>query len=487
MLQQNSTYKDTNQIAHDTYQVCEALGRQFAVHKNDRQRYELRCRDCKLASCFNVNARSSVENGNTVWSLKSVNLGFTCRIDGKKQKRQYTTKQLMTWGVIPTASSYIPTRAGDRSGGGQNEQLAQMIKTSDKVHLKKTQISRILDSKTRNTTEHNIQQFGLLQSYLDIDFNNELEARERMLQKVGRTMKTDYRLGAYVLDTQWTDFENTHLATFERLLFTTGYCKAYWNCSNIWRHCELDMCHIKNEFGGFISLLTHSTSNGRNKILAFGIHPAENGEEWNCFFDFCQKHFQGIRHITNDQDKGLKAIEKDAMRNGTLKRVSNCIVHIVRNENVARNKANAGGFNVSMAGGSVQSLATKLAKACSEQMYEFYLQRMKSGNEFTAEFFDSRRSMFSSSYLLDEIRQGSQAVQLSGRIPAESRRGRVSSNTAEQSNSNSGINSCRGLPIIDMVKGIASKMASQHYLVRFFSYINFQYSMTLKRFVLHIY
>jgi hypothetical protein len=67
------------------------------------------------------------------------------------------------------------------------------------------------------------------------------------------------------------------------------------------------MCHIRNEFGGFfISLLTHSTAEGRNKILAFGVHQAENAKEWDRVFTLCEVRFPGMMHIISDQDKGIK-------------------------------------------------------------------------------------------------------------------------------------------------------------------------------------
>ena len=364
---------------------------------------------------------------------------------------------MTAWGIIPTATSYIPTASSTKRAVGQLQQLGSMVQISDKVHLKKTQIAGILDAKKKCTTEHHIQQFALLQSFLEIDLENEKN------DLTGSAVKPP--LGAYVLDTQWTKFENAEMATFERLLFTTGYCKAYWQCPNLWRHCELDMCHIKNEFGGFISLLTHSTSNGRNKILAFGVHPAENGVEWKIFFDFCIKHFPGIEHVTSDREKGLTAVEENAICMGKLRCVSHCILHIVRNENDARKKHNAGGFNASAAGGSVQNLGTKLAKACSNEMYDFYLEKIKMGNEFTANFLHSRRSMFATSSLINRIDDCSTSVQLAGSIPAQARKGKVSSNTAEQSNSDSGINKHRTEPILDLVKGIATKMATQHHKV----------------------
>ncbi len=138
---------------------------------------------------------------------------------------------------------------------------------------------------------------------------------------------------------------------------------------------------------------------------------------------------------------------------------------MVRNENNARLKAGAGGFSVSLAGGTVQQLATKLAKACTDEVYHYYLNKMKLGNTFTAAFFMERRLLYSTSLLLDYKDRGKKAIRLSGPIPAEARRGKVTTNTAEQSNSNNGINVFRDMPVLDMVKGIATKMAPQHFKV----------------------
>ncbi len=99
----------------------------------------------------------------------------------------------------------------------------------------------------------------------------------------------------------------------------------------------------------------HSASNGRNKILAFGIVTVENKHEWTLFYDFCKQHFKNIAHITNDQDKGLISIKQTNIRQGELKHVSHCVAHVVRNENRARGSAQKGGFDISAAGGTVQS------------------------------------------------------------------------------------------------------------------------------------
>ena len=145
---------------------------------------------------------------------------------------------------------------------------------------------------------------------------------------------------------------------------------------------------------------------------------------------------------------------------------SHCILHIVRNELVARNNAGAGSFNVTKAGGeTVQALATKLAKACSPELYTFFLNRLREGNPFTADFFHSRREIFSSAFYLGQIKGHLHVFPLRGPVPPQARRGKVHSNTAETSNSNGGINKYRTMPILDMVKGIATKMSTQHFKV----------------------
>ena len=256
------------------------------------------------------------------------------------------------------------------------------------------------------------------------------------------------------------------MPVFVRLMCTTGYCKSYWAEVSTWRMCELDMCHIRNEFGGFISVLTHSTAEGRNKILAFGVHQAENAKEWDRFFTFCEVHFPGMTHIISDQDKGLIKIGKKAKERNSTFTASHCVLHMVRNENDARRKAGAGSFSVTNAGGeTIQTLATKLAKACTQELYDFFLKKLRLGNKFTADFFDSRKELFSAASFLGQIGNKSKVVSLRGAIPPQARRGKVLSNTAETSNANGGINKYRSLPIVDMVKGILDKMAKQHYLV----------------------
>jgi hypothetical protein len=114
-----------------------------------------------------------------------------------------------TWGVVPTGAGYVPTSAGGKNGGGQVEQLAAMVRLTDKVQLKTNQLRGIIDKKGGNTTEHNIQQFGLLQSFLQMDFQNEADTRQHFLKKMaGNSVPVspeDVPLGGciLVLDTCW--------------------------------------------------------------------------------------------------------------------------------------------------------------------------------------------------------------------------------------------------------------------------------------------
>ncbi len=144
------------------------------------------------------------------------------------------------------------------------------------------------------------------------------------------------------------------------------------------------------------------------------------------------------------------------------------MIKAVRNENDARTKAGAGSFSVTDAGGeTIQTLATKLklAKACTQELYDFFLKKLRLGNKFKADFFDSRKERFSAASFLGQIGNKSKVVSLRGAIPPQARRGKVLSNTAETSNANGGINKYRSLSIVDMVKGVLDKMAKQHYLV----------------------
>jgi hypothetical protein len=74
---------------------------------------------------------------------------------------------LKEWGVIPTAASYVPSSAGGKNGGGQVTQFGTMILKADKVQLKRGQLLvKMLQKKECSSTEHAIQQFGPLDSYL---------------------------------------------------------------------------------------------------------------------------------------------------------------------------------------------------------------------------------------------------------------------------------------------------------------------------------
>jgi hypothetical protein len=103
-----------------------------------------------------------------------------------------------------------------------------MVQKSDKLTLKKSQILSLLDAKRKDSYEVQIQQFGLLQSYLQEDLQQETDSRQRYHEQCNkRKIEPDPSpIGVYLLDTEWTEFEGGDLPTFVRLMYTTGYAKA---------------------------------------------------------------------------------------------------------------------------------------------------------------------------------------------------------------------------------------------------------------------
>jgi hypothetical protein len=79
------------------------------------------------------------------------------------------------------------------------------------------------------------------------------------------------------------------------------------------------------------------------------------------------------------------------------------VAHIVRSENRTRGLAKKGGFDVSAAGGTVQSLCTSLAKACTDKRWDHYSAKLKKGTDFTANYVLQKKALFSTSFLLDTI------------------------------------------------------------------------------------
>ncbi len=65
MLETGEIYLATTDIARDTYSVCQVLARAFKQYKNEKGKFYLRCKDCGLADCFIVEARSILIEGCT--------------------------------------------------------------------------------------------------------------------------------------------------------------------------------------------------------------------------------------------------------------------------------------------------------------------------------------------------------------------------------------------------------------------------------------
>ncbi len=123
-------------------------------------------------------ARPEVVDGSEYWVIHNFHWKFECQPKPDNKPRSYTTTQLKEWGVIPTAASYVPSSTGGKNGGGQITQFGTMILKADKVQLKRGQLVKMLQKKKCSSTEHAIQQFGLLDYYLETDLQNEIEARE---------------------------------------------------------------------------------------------------------------------------------------------------------------------------------------------------------------------------------------------------------------------------------------------------------------------
>jgi hypothetical protein len=166
------------------------------------------------------------------------------------------SSHLLSWHAIPTAKKFIPTSATGNKDGGQIAQLSKMIQQSDKFTLKKIQTASLITAKRKDSSEIHIQQYGLFHAYLQADMQNEVVRYLDELKSHNRK-PVKSPLGAYVLDTECSMFDKMELPTFVRLMFTTGYAKSYWESKHVWRHGELDMCHVKSTFGGCIALLTH--------------------------------------------------------------------------------------------------------------------------------------------------------------------------------------------------------------------------------------
>ncbi len=75
MLQKHTRYSAKKDIAsEEAYRICQVLARGFKVHKNERTKWELRCRDCGKASCFQLYARPEVVDGSEYWVIHNVHL-----------------------------------------------------------------------------------------------------------------------------------------------------------------------------------------------------------------------------------------------------------------------------------------------------------------------------------------------------------------------------------------------------------------------------
>ena len=95
MLQRHTRYSAKKDIASEAYRVCQVLARRFKVHKNERTKWELRCRDCGKASCFQLYARPEVVDGSEYWVIHNVHLKFECQPKPDNESRHHNSVERM--------------------------------------------------------------------------------------------------------------------------------------------------------------------------------------------------------------------------------------------------------------------------------------------------------------------------------------------------------------------------------------------------------
>ncbi len=145
----------------------------------------------------------------------------------------------------------------------------------------------MLADKQKDTNEIQIQQSGLLQSYLQEDMQNSLDspARMRILKNI-KNAKFNQIL--HLLVRMFTDCWLNNVWRWRiSNIFTFTSNAHHWICQSIlgkrpylkfegmpnWEHVSYQACLWRLHFP-----VKHSTANGRNRILAFGIHPKEDKE-----------------------------------------------------------------------------------------------------------------------------------------------------------------------------------------------------------------
>ncbi len=134
-----------------------------------------------------------------------------------------------------------------------------------------------------------------------------------------------------------------------------------------------------------------------------------------------------MTHIISGQDKGLKTVEKK-QKGGTLHLLLRIVYYTWFGTKITH-----AGKQVLVASAS-QTLVVKqfknsplnwLRHVHRNFTISFFLKKLRQGNKFTAEFFDSRKGLFSASTFLGQIVNKSKVVSLrGGAIPPQARRGK---------------------------------------------------------------
>mmetsp|Transcript_5751 Transcript_5751/g.14629 ORF Transcript_5751/g.14629 Transcript_5751/m.14629 type:complete len:101 (-) Transcript_5751:1357-1659(-) len=87
---------------------------------------------------------------------------------------------------------------------------------------------------------------------------------------------------------------------------------------------------MNNPYGGVLLTLVAEDANRSLVTLAFAVVPVENGDHWNRLLRHCIEMFPGLRILSSDWNKCLRAHHNVELLQGHGIFNTRCVRHVVR-------------------------------------------------------------------------------------------------------------------------------------------------------------
>lgn len=295
-------------------------------------------------------------------AVVSVELEHQCSSEDPGRKRQYNVA------LLTLASEQIRDYTGPTNERGRSVQEYADTARAAGFEVGKTQAYKVLQKINQDPIETHLGQYFLLTSMI-------------------KAWKRSDPKGSYELETSPTTW-NDDLDAFERIYAVPAFAK------HAWKHCKMRFLILNasfrtgGHFGHTVLLAVTYDANDEVILLATALCEAESQSNWSWFVQNLIRDFPGIQLVLSSSKHVMENEELETVLNLISAKRCWCIRRLMGECPEKLTKED-------------QTSVMKLAKACTVQLYNAYLQAFQKSNTSVATWFDNRKHLFASHFFLE--------------------------------------------------------------------------------------